>query len=160
MGYRSYSRSTNSALITKVTYLGLFGNIARPIGPSFDGWKVTMRLSSQAHQEEAPCEASFGVSLGAKKDLDEFDVRKPRSVGSTMELFFDRPEWDPEYPRFASDIRAQAIGVEKWDFRVSNEPSTPSRLVFGGINGVPSPFEVYLIDEANGISADLASHQS
>jgi hypothetical protein len=114
-----------------------------------------MTLSSQAPQEETPCEAWFGVSLGAKRDMDEFDVRKPRSLGFGTELFFDRPEWDSDYPTFASDVRAQVNDLEKWDFKVDVEPLKPTSLLFSGINQVPSSNEIYLVDKANGRSANL-----
>jgi hypothetical protein len=125
------------------------------MGQSFEGWKVTMTLSSQDPQEETPCEAWFGISLGAKRDMDEFDVRKPRSLGSTRELFFDRPEWDPEYPTFSSDIRTKINEVETWNFKVNAEPFKPARLVFSEIRDVPASNEIYLVDEANGASVNL-----
>jgi len=156
VGYYYFNGSPGTVLsVLKVPYFSLFGNIEGPIGQSFEGWKVTMVLSPQGAQEETPCEASFGISLGAKKDMDEFDVRKPHSLGLATELFFDRPDWDAEYPTFVSDIRDRVNDVETWNFKVNTEPSRPARLVFGGISEVPSSLAVYLVDEANGRSANL-----
>lgn len=156
VGYYYFNGSPGTVLsVLKIPYYSLFGNIVGPMGQTFEGWKVTMKLSSEKPQMETEGEVWFGVSVGAKQGMDEFDVRMPRGIGSINELFFDRPAWDADFPTFASDVRARVTGAEKWDFKVNVEPLKPARLVFGGIGAIPSSDEIYLVDHANGRSANL-----
>ena len=156
VGYYYFNGSPGTTLaVLKIPYYSLYGNIVGSVGERFEGWKITMALSSEGGQEESRAEASFGISLGATEGLDVFDVRRPRAVGSSTDLYFDRPEWDVSYPTFSADIRPANNDVEKWDFRVSVEPLKPTRLVFRGVNDVPSSNEIYLLDLANGVSANL-----
>ncbi|MCX6132225.1 MAG: DUF5050 domain-containing protein [Ignavibacteriales bacterium] len=156
VGYYYFNGSPGTTLpVLKIPYTALFGNLAGPIGPTYDGWKVAMSLSSEGSSEQSLAEASFGVSVGAANGMDAFDMRKPRAVAQTSGLYFDRPDWDALYSTFGSDIRPVINRIEKWDFKVNAEPLRPSRLIFRGLADVPMSNEVYLVDAANCISANL-----
>lgn len=153
VGYYYFNGTPGTTLsVLKVPYYSLYGDVGEPPGQGFNGWRVTMMLSSS---EASTCEASFGVSLDASRDIDEYDVRKPHALGKMEDIFFDRPDWDARYPTFASDIRDRVNGLETWNFKVCLEPSRPATLLFSGIGQIPSFHEVYLVDEGNGRSVNL-----
>jgi len=151
VGYYFFNSSPQLSVL-KVPYYGLYGDVGDPPGKAFDGWKVGVALNSDG----VTCgETFFGVSTGADQALDEFDIRKPRALGSISDIYFQRPEWDDNYPTFASDIRAVTQQTQEWSFTVSAEPNIPSTLKFSGIQQIPAQHEVCLLDKSSGKSVNL-----
>jgi hypothetical protein len=97
----------------------------------------------------------FGVSRGADRGLNRFDFRKPAGFSSGPLIFFDRPEWDSLYPRFATDIRPETGDLEEWRFEILSTERERLALVFSGLAGVPPDLSLVLIDETGAVSVDL-----
>ncbi|MFH0991057.1 MAG: DUF1565 domain-containing protein [bacterium] len=153
VGYYYFNGSPGTTLsVLKVPYFSLYGSVGKPFENVYEGWKVTMMLSSEQGQRS---ETWFGVSRSAKNEMDELDVRKPRALGAINDMFFDRPNWDDRYTSFASDIRERIHDLETWDFTVNVEPLKRVVLTFSGVDEIPLPYEVYLLDHANAQSLNL-----
>jgi hypothetical protein len=95
------------------------------------------------------------VSEAAERGLDQFDVHKPRAIGSLPSIAFERPQWDREFTTFATDIRSPVGDLEKWEFEVRSEQGNETSLAFCGIKKIPLQYEVYLIDKDRQHSVDL-----
>ena len=150
-GYYFYNSSPTLSLL-KVPYVGIFSRAEDPPEPTPGEWRINVVLASGDIIDGS---TMFGVSPHAKTDLDPLDYRKPRGVSSLPCVYFDRPEWDADQPAFATDVRPEIAGVQRWNFITNNVPNKPSSLVFRGLATVPPELEIYLIDELNGSSQNL-----
>ena len=109
-----------------------------------DSWRINIELESGNYTDKTTV---LGVSPGASKTIDKFDMIKPRIMGEMPHLFFDRPDWDGEHNEWGSDIRSNIKGIESWDFIAYVKDKTGSNIKVNNIQLVPDEFEVYLIDE-------------
>jgi phosphodiesterase/alkaline phosphatase D-like protein len=121
-------------------------------GENGGDWRVGIILSSPGVTDRS---TRFGVSRGADRGLNRFDFRKPAGFSSGPLIFFDRPEWDSLYPRFATDIRPETGDLEEWRFEVLSTERERLGLVFSGLAGVPPDLSLVLIDETGAVSVDL-----
>jgi hypothetical protein len=155
VGYYFFNGSPNATLPTlKVPYTAIFSKSSDLPEPIPGEWRVNVALSSG---EIVDGDTWFGVSSDAKDNLDPLDHRKPHGVSTLAFAYFDRPEWDADYSTFATDIRPEIRGIQRWDFSTINELSEPSTLVFRGVKDVPYNYVVYLVDPARGRHIDLRS---
>jgi hypothetical protein len=117
------------------------------------GWQVNVHLAVGTFSDES---AWLGTLPDAGEGMDSHDFRKPRGVGDLPAVYFDRPEWDPTYRTFASDIR-QAAGddVKEWTLTVSSQVGKTARLVFRGVEQIVAPHRIFLIDPARMVHVDL-----
>ncbi|OGU27792.1 MAG: hypothetical protein A2X66_07410 [Ignavibacteria bacterium GWA2_54_16] len=153
VGYYLFNGSPNTTLTTlKVPYASVFSKTADVKDLVPGDWEVGVLLSAGEITDGG---TSFGVSRQARSGLDHLDFRKPRGLSTTTAAYFERSEWDPDYPAFATDIRREVNEVERWDFTAVCIVSEPSTVMFSGIRGVPNGLEVYLIDEARAKSINL-----
>jgi len=152
-GYYYFNGSPATTLATlKVPYQAIYANLVD--APTLDakGWRVSVQLA--AGESIDGC-MKFGVSATASKGLDDLDVHKPRAIGSLPDISFERPQWDPEFTKFATDIRSPIIDLEQWDFVVKTEQQTRTTLTFSGVGSIPRLYEVILIDRECQQSIDL-----
>ena len=91
----------------------------------------------------------FGTTKHAASGLDAFDLRKPRALSAPIAIYFNRPDWDPDYNTFTSDFRPLFVDKDCWELEVYDEQRLLTKLSFSGIENIPEEFEVYLIDKAN-----------
>ncbi len=98
---------------------------------------------------------SFGVSEDAQPGLDRLDFRKPRAIAVLPGVCFHRPDWDVEYSVFATDMRPEFAGSERWEFEALLPQKQSAQLNFSGLESIPAKFEVYLIDELTGYTHNL-----
>jgi hypothetical protein len=103
---------------------------------------------------------SLGISNKASMALDNLDFRKPRTIVTIPTIIFHRPEWDPNYSNFATDIRPEFEEIESWDFEVRGVHQQNSQLDFKGIEQIPEQMEIYLVDEGRGKSINLREQPS
>jgi hypothetical protein len=115
-------------------------------------WRVNIALSCGEFHEQS---ASFGISREASVGLDRFDARRPRAIAATPVVFFHRPAWDEHYSTFASDVRPEIEKAESWEFEVRAVKQQAAQLVFSGIERIPAPFEVFLVNQGNGSHVNL-----
>jgi hypothetical protein len=150
VGYYFFNADTSTAL--KVPYGGTSGVLKQADSADGRDWMVDIAVVSGVYNEHS---ASFGVAQDASDGLDYHDYRKPRAMGKIPGVTFHRPDLDPTYPAFATDIRLPAQDLTRWPVEVHAERSTPSSLHFTGINGIPSDLEVYLVDVTRSTYTDL-----
>ncbi len=93
------------------------------------------------------------MSGDASAGLDRYDNRKPRAVGAVPSIEFQRPEWDANYPTFATDIRAPIVDREVWRFRVVSAQRQPVSIAWRGTGDIPA--QLFLIDESRVRAIDL-----
>jgi phosphodiesterase/alkaline phosphatase D-like protein len=153
VGYYYFNGAPNPvSTVLRVPYASIFGKVAEVGEDSPGSWKVNVVLKSG---ESVDRESWFGVDGEAKQGMDPKDLRKPRGVGAISEAYFDRPEWDVQYPVFATDIRSSVNGIERWEFTLNTPELHPSSLTLSGVNAIPSYFSVYLIDESRAKYIDV-----
>ncbi len=154
VGYYFFNGTPNPSVLTilKISYQSIFTKVAEVPESKPDGWRVNIELNVNGIIDGT---TQFGISQLAKPALDKYDVRKPRTVSIVPEIFFDRKEWDEQYPSFSTDIRSSIQEAEKWTFTVKSEPRKPATITFKGIDDVPQEYEVFLVDRAQAKFIDL-----
>ncbi len=116
------------------------------------GWRVGISLVAGRWNDRL---LWFGVSSLISSGWNKYDVHKPRAIGSAPFTCFRRPEWDPSFSLFASDIRPSAAHTERWTFEVCAPTDQSMALSFEGIENIPSDLAVYLFDESTGTYANM-----
>jgi len=153
VGYYFFNGSPATTLSSlKVPYQAIYANIVDAPAKEPMGWEVSVQLSAG---EVVDSGTRFGVSEAAERGLDHCDVHKPRAIGSLPGIAFERPQWDPEFTTFATDIRPPIGDVEQWEILVRSERGTETSLTFRGVKSIPVQYEVYLIDKERLHSTDL-----
>ncbi|TFG94762.1 MAG: T9SS type A sorting domain-containing protein, partial [Calditrichales bacterium] len=114
-----------------------------PVEPALS-WKMAINLQCA---EEMDRGTQLGVAEKARAGIDQFDYRKPRGIGPMPAVIFERPEWDKQYPGFASDVRPPIDGVETWSFKTQTPGGGASVMTFPGLESVPEGHEIYLVDK-------------
>ncbi len=150
VGYYFFNADTSTAL--KIPYGGTTGVLKQADSADGRNWMVDIAVVSGVYNERS---AKFGVAHDACEGLDYHDYRKPRALGSIPGVTFRRPDLDPIYSAFATDIRVPVQDLARWPVEVQAERSTPSSLQFSGIAGIPSDLEVYLVDVTRSTYTDL-----
>ncbi|OLD69706.1 MAG: hypothetical protein AUI33_08890 [Ignavibacteria bacterium 13_1_40CM_2_61_4] len=149
VGYYFFN-STNLAVL-KIPYGSTSSSPSAP--RTADGeWRMNIILVSPDLTDRA---AWFGISRQAMSGLDPLDFRKPAGISGTAGLSFQRPEWDPLYSSFATDVRPDISDVESWTFDVRSIDGQTQHLRFSGVRTVPPKLEIYLVDDERGAAQDL-----
>ena len=61
-------------------------------------------------------------------------------------MYFNRPEWDEQYPVFASDIKPSLEDMQEWEFEVYCKEKKELTISFNNVENIPDIDEVYLLD--------------
>jgi len=137
---------------TSVLRIPIAPGMAKPVNKDNFDWKIEIQLSSD---EQIDHSTRFGIASDASPGIDKYDYRKPRAMGDIPSVNFLRPEWDKDFPVFASDVRATISGLEIWDFQVEVPSERKSVLTFPGIVDIPVDYDVYLIDKTRSTYINL-----
>ncbi len=123
VGYYFYTGSSLTKL--RIPYSARVGKpaVARPV----IDWQVTIKVAADGIEDQF---TRFGVAESASNGLDELDFRKPRAIEDLACACFYRPDWDRDYPVFATDIRKPVTTGEVWDFKVNAVPQKTIKLYF------------------------------
>jgi hypothetical protein len=116
------------------------------------GWRIDVVVRQGKFQDRT---TSLGVSPSALIGMDDFEQRKPRAMAGIPDALFKRPEWDPVFSEFATDIRPGVADIEEWEMTVRSSDRKEVSLSFQGIHRVPEQFAVYLIDRARARAVNL-----
>ncbi len=103
-------------------------------------WEINIKLASSGYSDSL---AWLGVSSNTSGGYNLLDVHKPRNIGSFPTVYFSHPEWNKDYPIFASDIRPSFDSYCEWSFNVDSKPWHNASLSFDGIDKVPEQYEVF-----------------
>jgi hypothetical protein len=120
-------------------------------------WRVHIAISDGELTDRIN---SFGVASQAQAGLDDLDYRRPRAMFGAPGLSFERPQWDPDFSSFATDIRPPFEEFENWGFEVRSETGSELTLTFSGIEEIPSEYEVYLMNETAAKFVNLREEKS
>ena len=115
-------------------------------------WRLNIILHSDEFIDHSTV---LGVSENANIGFDPLDSPKPHAVGEIVNVSFDRPDWGIESSTFACDIRPLFDDLGNWDFTVNAASGQAAELSFGGVDGIPEEFGVFLIDETRSTYQDL-----
>jgi len=109
-------------------------------------WQVGLELRSGDLLDVA---ARIGIAAGTKPGIDTFDQRRPRPVGKIPVVTLERPNWDMDYPTFATDFRPDVGELSIWDFAVTAPSTERPILNLTGIDDIPREYSVILIDRSH-----------
>jgi hypothetical protein len=143
VGYYYFETRTGSPTLQipfALTYAK--SSVAEAADPAI--WRIKIVLSSGEFIDQT---TSLGVVAEASSALDRHDFRKPRTWGAIPSVYFYRPNWDAQFSTFATDIRPDVEQAQTWEFEASSIPRQTAHLSFSGVNRIPTPLEVYFIDE-------------
>ena len=90
----------------------------------------------------------IGIDARAKKELDEFDARKPPVFDDQGFVYFNRPVWDSLHSHFSSDIRPELGEGQSWDFVLHHPLKEQAQLNITGLDKLPEGYSAVLIDNA------------
>jgi hypothetical protein len=151
VGY--YILNVNNVPSMRIPYplaLGL-GKMANTV-PDSIGWRMALGLRVGAYTETC---TEFGVHPAAKEGKDSLDIHMPPAMGETPSVYFDRPQWDQRFPRFATDIRQEGAKLEEWTFNVSAPPRVTATLNFTGKELLPAGQAAYIVDDDRAQAVNL-----
>ncbi len=114
-----------------------------------DGWQ--MQLIARAGGDADPSNY-IGVSSQATSGYDPgLDVTEPPSVGSVVQCYQPRGDWDQYAGRYARDIRPAAPGTQSWDIEVFCELSNaPVKLTWPRLNAVVPADVKFMLEDLDG----------
>ena len=115
-------------------------------------WRLDIILNSGEFEDAATW---LGVSDHAQPEIDDFDYRKPRAIGSVPRVYFNRSEWGEKWSSLTSDIRLAIEDKEIWDFDVESPAGQEAQLSFIDVAELPANFDIYLIDKNKLKTIDL-----
>jgi hypothetical protein len=147
-----YFNATPALTKLRVPYAGIFSKTSEPVLTAPGGWRINVLLRSG---DVTDASTWLGVSPAANDKLDSLDVRKPRALSAIPSLVLNRPEWDPEFSAFSTDIRSETEECKQWDFAATCNPGQPAAIVVSGIPGIPSHYAVHLVDLTSARTTDL-----
>jgi hypothetical protein len=151
-GYYYYN--TPNATLLKVPYAAAIFNASAPAGADPAIWRISIAATSGGRTDSA---ASFGVAPPSLLGQRTMNFHKPRGADAVISTSFSRPEWDPNFPDYATDIRQESGTMQEWSFDLRAAAGQRATLTFSGLRRVPGSLEVWLIDEQDARSFDLRS---
>ncbi len=95
----------------------------------------------------------FGVLSEA--EFDPLHYHKPRGFEGILNIYFNRPEWDENYPYFSTDLQSGDEDNYNWPFNVEVFPGEKASLEFTGIDLIPEETGLYLINRTQAGYQDL-----
>jgi hypothetical protein len=95
------------------------------------------------------------VAAGASREWDENDYPEPPVIGDYVSVYFPHPEWGPNAYNYCTDFRPEPQDGEIWEFAVRSNMGGKVQFTFSGVENAPPEYEVWLIDEAVGITQNL-----
>jgi len=114
-----------------------------------EGWQ--MQLIARAGGDIDPSNY-IGVSSRATAGYDPgLDVTEPPSVGSAVQCYQPRGDWDQYAGRYARDIQAAGSGTQTWDIEVVCELSqAPVKLTWPRLNAVVPDGTKLMLEDLDG----------
>ncbi|HES59628.1 MAG TPA: hypothetical protein ENO18_04270, partial [Caldithrix sp.] len=100
-------------------------------------WKVNIAARTDQFTDEI---AYFAVHENASKTKDEFEYRRPRTVGDILSVYFDRPEWEAPAGAFNCDVRPPVKDIEEWPLTVLIPELDHAIITFNGVKDIPDEF--------------------
>ena len=98
------------------------------------------------HNNDAYTNLIIGSTEEAVDGIDRYDFRMPRSLPGMFSAYFHRPEWDEDYPDFASDIRTSSEELQDWPFNIIGKRGDEIRFNFSGWEDLDPEKDIFLVD--------------
>ncbi|NJD22512.1 MAG: T9SS type A sorting domain-containing protein [Melioribacter sp.] len=113
-------------------------NLNKPINAK--DWTVKIKLNTDEYVDSV---AWFGVSSLVNNNNNNLNIHKPRNWGATPTIYFMHPEWDEDYPVFASDIKPSSDNLFEWTFEIISPAWKTVSLTFN-LKEVPDNLNIFL----------------
>jgi hypothetical protein len=110
-------------------------------------WSLRLVLQTATNNDN---DNRLGVKISATEGRDAFELVEPPLVFGLSFLYFDRPDWDPLYPRYSEDFRPALNGVEKWPFTIDTQPGKTASLTVEGLGELPKGYAAVLVTSDGG----------
>src|SRR3989339_97081 len=123
---------------------------------SSKNWTVKIKLNVEGQVDSA---AWFGVSSSPTNDYNKLNAHKPRNWGTTPTIYFMHPEWDKDYPVFASDIKPSFANSSEWTFEIKSHAWKPVSLTFN-LKEFPGNLNIYLFNTVSNKWINLRENPS
>ncbi len=133
-GQGYYFINTTNVSPLRIPYNPIVGIKKPQAVESFD-WQIKVNLQSR-YSGDATCR--LGVHPDAEQGFDQLEYNKPRIMKGLASAYFERPEWNEDYPIFGSDVRPKVDEVETWPLKVYSPNAEKSELSFVGIEDIPA----------------------
>ncbi len=132
---------------------------SRPLVQQLDSlnWTIDVVVTSGRFADKT---TSLGVSPEAAPGVDLTEQHKPRRFDHIPDIVFEKPEWDEEYPDFATDFRPSCSSLETWNLVLRTGIRGPVNIEFNNVGNVPQNFAVFLLDSARARATDLRTQSS
>ncbi|MBN2423858.1 MAG: VCBS repeat-containing protein [Calditrichaceae bacterium] len=142
MPYKGYYFFNSSdAILLLVPYWPVSsGTIASPWDMD---WEVNIDVCDV---DQAVTSLKFGVKPNSKEKLDLYDYRIPRPLSNATGAYFNRAEWDEDYPLFGADIRPEYGEYQEWNFTVTGKASKVLTVRFSDLEKIDEALDIYLAD--------------
>ncbi|HLX12576.1 MAG TPA: FlgD immunoglobulin-like domain containing protein, partial [Bacteroidota bacterium] len=149
-----YYFNSDSSFYLRIPYTLLFTSSQSAVTSRSTQWQTQIVLSSETGSDST---AWIGVSDNGSRKQRITNFHKPEVFADIPHTVFQRPEWDPRYSNFATDIRSTIGAFSVWDFDVLSPERTALHLSVADVQAIPSQFSVVLIDKTSGKTFDLRS---
>lgn len=91
----------------------------------------------------------IGIDPAAKEGNDDFELRKPPVFSDQAAVWVDRPEWDSEHSRYATDIRPAFGDGQTWNIVLQHPENESSTLALHNLEHLPNGYDVIVIDNSS-----------
>ncbi|MCG8606266.1 FG-GAP-like repeat-containing protein [bacterium] len=115
-------------------------------------WSINVQAQCQQARD---VDNVLGVSPKASESWDRLDYPEPPPMGEYVSVYFPRSEWGNRSQGFCTDFRPAFSQGGEWEFEVQTNIRDRVELTFTGIESVPQEFDVWLVDEALGLTQNL-----
>jgi hypothetical protein len=157
-GYSVFSPENNLSISIPATRSGLTTKTGlsdlQKLHDDID-WQLTVRAVSEKAQD---LNNVVGVSKTSTDTWDRLDYLEPPSPGGFISLRFPHDDWKPYQGNFTTDFRKSRPDGHVWHFEVLTDLTDEDiRIEPGGLESLPSEFEVWLVDRERAELVDLAA---
>ncbi len=115
-------------------------------------WAIRIRARSRLAHDADNLAA---VTDQATEEWDRLDRPDPPVIGDYVSVYFNHPEWNKATARYSTDARPAPDDGVVWPVEIVTARRDQVHLTFAGLSGVPSEYEVWLVDEVLGLQQDL-----
>jgi hypothetical protein len=117
--------------------------------------QIGIQYSSSINKDNS---TFVGIDSRAKEGMDDFERGKPPLFSDRGSVWFDRPEWDLQHPRFASDIRPEFGEGQQWDFTIHHPSKSLGQITITGLDNLSSEYAAILIDKGSKIVTTITQN--
>jgi hypothetical protein len=120
-------------------------------------WRLQLVYDSELNKDD---DNYIGIATGTSIGKDRFEFNKPPLIFDESFVYMKRSEWDNHDDMFYGDYRPSIGEGQTWDFEITNPRKSLSTLSVLGVEGIPTTYNVYLVNEETGVTFSLRRQNS